>query len=593
MLDQQSSWQGILQQIHSEDWNHFEASYRSMKGGGSHEVEYRIYHKDGEIRHIKEVAIVVRGTEDGRGDMVGLIQDVTEHAKMRKHVEESAAKLRLAARTAKLGYWRFDEVAHEYLDISDEYAEIYGYSVQDFLHRYRHLDDDMTLVHDDDREGLYEAYEVGEGKLDYVYRMRHKDGHWIYVREISIDINDEAGNYIESMGTLQDISELREAQQKAEQANQAKSDFLSRMSHELRTPLNAILGFSQLFEFDQNLDQQRRSNAHAIRQAGQHLLKLIDEILDLSRIESGAAELSLEAVSLQPAISDSLAWVEEMARSRGVSIDFAPEVFPDVMVAADAIRLKQIFLNLLSNAVKYNRENGDIRIGGIVNGSGRVSVSITDSGPGISAHRLGELFKPFNRLGAEFSNVEGTGIGLVITRQLVEQMRGEITVVSQPGEGSTFTVQLNVIEPVRIENSNPSIEFEDRTVVAADSVLTAPPILVAEDNLINQELVATQLKILGYSADFATSGSEALTLWENGSYHLLMTDIRMPEMDGYELIEQIRALDSKRSGKPIIAVTANAMKSDIDRCLDMGADAVLCKPVELEDLKQALAKWLA
>ena len=213
VVESQSSWQKVLDQIHPDDRNHYSDSYFSQKAVGSHEVEYRIFRKDGEIRHIREVGMVVRNDNTKRSEAVGLIQDVTEHVNMRKNIEESAAKLKLAARTARLGYWHYDEVALKYLDVSEECAGIHGYTVPEYLDRFLHLDDDMTTVHPEDKEALYEAYELDLGKQDIVYRTQHKDGHWIHLREIATDITDEAGNCIESIGTVQDITELKNAEQ--------------------------------------------------------------------------------------------------------------------------------------------------------------------------------------------------------------------------------------------------------------------------------------------------------------------------------------------------------------------------------------------
>ena len=592
IIASQSSWEKVIEQIHPGDRDVYRESYRLQLGKGSHEVEYRIFRKDGEIRHIKEVGIVIHDENGKPREAVGLIQDVTEFMSMRREIEESAAKLKLAARTAKLGYWRFDEVTDEYLDISEEYAEIYGYSVSEFLERFKKLDDDMQLVHPEEREALHEEYETTDGQVDYNYRILHKDGRWIHVREISVDIKDEAGNYIESIGTLQDISELKEAQIKAERANQAKNEFLSRMSHELRTPLNAILGFSQLFESDQSLNKQQQSKATAIFNAGQHLLSLINEVLDLSRLDAGSINVSIEQVSLDEVIVNSTALVADLAEGRGVTIDYNPKNCRGLMVEADMTRLKQVFLNLLSNAVKYNREGGRVWINSTLDRPGLVDVSITDTGPGIAPDRIGDLFEPFNRLGAELGETEGTGIGLVITRQLVELMQGELRVDSNPGKGSTFTVQLRAIQTNLSANdaSDTALNLADPEL--ADSNVTRPRILVAEDNLVNQQLIAEQLDLLGYCADYATNGVEALALWASGNYPLLLTDIRMPEMDGHELISQIRALEPDNSRSPVIAVTASAMESDIKLCLDSGADHVILKPLDLDALKQVLDKWM-
>jgi PAS domain S-box-containing protein len=592
VIESQSSWQKVLLQIHPEDRDHYTQSYREHMGKGSHEVEYRIFRKDGAIRHLKEVAILRHDKDRVHKEAIGLVQDVTEQAMMRKQIEESAAKLKLAARTAKLGYWHFDEVANEYIDISEEYAEIMGYGVPEFLERFRTLDEDMTMVHPDDSDALTEAYDTLEGRIDCNYRIRHRNGHWIHVREISTDITDEDGNCIESIGTLQDITELTEAQLRAEQANRAKNQFLSRMSHELRTPLNAILGFTQLIQSDSRLDGPQQSKVTAIFNAGQHLLSLIDEVLDLSRMEGGDIEISIEPVSLADSIEECIDLVADLAGKRGVKIDCDLGKLRGMAVEADTKRLKQVFLNLLSNAVKYNRENGEVRIFCAPDGKGQLRLSFADDGPGISPDRIDELFEPFNRLDAESSEIEGTGIGLLITRQLLELMQGTLTVDSSPGEGSTFSVCLRASAALAADSASPLIQPASTGHPVDEPQAAAPRILVAEDNEVNRELFEAQLECLGYSADFASTGSEALALWLGGDYPLLLTDIRMPGMDGNELISRIRALEPVGERKPIIAATASAMEADVQQCLDAGADDVIAKPLMLDTLQQALDNWM-
>ena len=592
VIESQNTWEKVLLQIHPEDRDHYAQSYQENMGEGSHEVEYRVFRKDGAIRHLKEVAIVRHDKAHGRKEAIGLVQDVTEQAMMRKEIEESAAKLKLAARTAKLGYWHFDEVANEYIDISEEYAAIFGYTVTQFLERFRTLDQDMTIVHPDDSDALYEAYETLAGKIDRNYRVRHRNGHWIHVREISTDIMDDNGNCIESIGTLQDVTELTDAQLRAEQANRAKNQFLSRMSHELRTPLNAIIGYSQLIQSDSRLDEQQLSRVRTIFDAGQHLLSLIDEVLDLSRLEGGNLEITSEPVPLSGLIEECMELVAGMAEKRGIVIDCDLDSLRGMVVEADATRLKQVFLNLLSNAVKYNREHGGVRVFCAPDGKGRLRVSFADDGPGISPDRVDELFEPFNRLDAESSEIEGTGIGLLISRQLVERMQGDLTVDSFPGEGSTFSVRLKAGDSCIAAAASSGIGHGSTGYPPDEPLVAVPRILVAEDNEVNRDLLAAQLEYMGYCADYATTGVEALTLWRAGDYPLILTDIRMPGMDGIELISRIRAFESASPRKPIIAATASAMQADVQQCLDAGADDVIVKPIVLDVLKQVLERWM-
>jgi len=232
---------------------------------------------------------------------------------------------------------------------------------------------------------------------------------------------------------------LIQAKMAAEGANAAKSKFLASMSHELRTPLNAVLGFSQLLGMDEDVEPSVRERAGEIERAGQHLLMLVNDILDLARIESNKIELNLVAVDLDAMLGECARLVRVRAEERRIQIEISKT---GVQILADHVRLRQVLLNLLSNAVKYNREGGRIAVQGARRQDGRYRIAVTDSGPGLPSDQVQELFKPFNRLGAELGTVEGTGIGLVITKSLVNLMNGTIGVESTPGVGSTFWIEL-------------------------------------------------------------------------------------------------------------------------------------------------------
>lgn len=398
---------------------------------------------------------------------------------------------------------------------------------------------------------------------------------------------------------FEDISErksnekaLIEAKSVAEQANRAKSEFLSSMSHELRTPLNAMLGFTEIIGHDIGFGKKHESSLDEINRAGQHLLSLIDEILDLSRIEAGEVEISIEPVVVTAVIEDSLTWIADMANSSEISIAFDPAACDRLLVLADATKLKQVLLNLLTNAVKYNRKQGQVEVIIEESSDGFLKIGIRDTGPGISEDNLNQLFQPFNRLGAQFGDVEGTGIGLVITRQLLDLMQGRLKVDSTPGRGSTFWIELLRVEIEESEDFENQADSEASKEPTLTISAIKPKILVAEDNPVNRKLILAQMTHLGYQADFAENGLEALKSWQNGKYNLLMTDIRMPIMDGYELISQVRAIESGGSkASPIIVISANAMGEDVGRCFELGANDVLSKPLKSEELRKALIKW--
>ena len=460
VIESQSSWQKVLEQIHPEDRDHYSESYLSQTTAGSHEVEYRIFRKDGEIRHIKEVGIVVHDDESRRNEAIGLIQDVTEHANMRKNIEESAAKLKLAARTAKLGYWHYDEIANEYLDISEEYAEIYGYTVPEFLEHYLALDDDMMTVHPDEREALYEAYELTEGKVDFLYRMQHKDGHWIYVREISTDIRDKAGNYIESIGTLQDVTELKEAElradrarESAEAANNTKSEFLANMSHELRTPLHGILSFAEFGVKNTGRVNEGKLTHYfeQIRKSGNILLGLVDALLNIAKLETGLTVLDVQTTDLGLLVDGTIREFDQLTSDAKVRLDYQPH--ETMRADVDSNRLCQVVRNLLDNAVKFSPPGGTVRVTVSKDSSGdNVQVSVTDQGPGIPEDEKELIFEKFTQSRRTNTGAGGTGLGLAISREIVASHHGSISASNSADGGATFSFTI----PVRFHEKRAS-----------------------------------------------------------------------------------------------------------------------------------------
>ena len=435
-------------------------------------------------------------------------------------------------------------------------------------------------------------------------------GRGVLTASIDMDHDDEAGDLAKSFDEMRKSMqrshenlerlvdertvEVRHALEEVEKSSQAKSNFLSRMSHELRTPLNAILGFSQLYEFDQNLTGHQKANAREINNAGEHLLSLVDEVLDLSKIEAGRLELSLETISLSKVLDNCRVLTSSLAKAHGISIDFEGGKCEELFVYADYMRAKQVFLNLLSNAVKYNQEHGSVSIYCISKEDDFIRINVRDTGPGIADDKLLQLFEPFNRLGAEYSSTEGTGIGLLITKQLVELMGGRLGIESEPGKGSTFWVELKTSTA---SDSGSGIEYADEPL-AVDAVRIKHAenvrILVAEDNETNQEVLRQQLSLLGYHADFVDNGLDALEQWRCGDYQLLLTDIHMPQMDGYELVSSIRKTKQFADNRiPLIAFTADAMRGQSQRCLDAGMDDYIAKPVHMEDLERILGKWLS
>jgi PAS domain S-box-containing protein len=384
---------------------------------------------------------------------------------------------------------------------------------------------------------------------------------------------------------LQDHNEeLEKAMGVADKANLAKSDFLSSMSHELRTPLSAILGFAQLLESGMPAPtaSQKRS-IEQILKAGWYLLDLINEILDLALIESGKLSLSMEPVSLAEAMQECAAMVEPQARKRGISVTF-PRFDKPCFILADRTRLKQIVVNLLSNAIKYNTAGGSVTIRCIATSTRRVRLSFTDSGDGLAPDKLAQLFQPFNRLGQEGSAEEGTGIGLVVCKRLIELMGGAIGVESTVGTGSVFWIDLNLTT--------------EAPTVAPAALPIAPPLdaaamqvrtlLYVEDNPANlmlvQDLIARRPDMRLVSA---RDGASGVAMAHAEKPAVILMDINLPGISGIEAL-RVLVTDRATAHIPVIALSANAMPRDIEKGLEAGFFRYLTKPIKVNEFVDTL-----
>jgi signal transduction histidine kinase/ActR/RegA family two-component response regulator len=385
-------------------------------------------------------------------------------------------------------------------------------------------------------------------------------------------------------------AELANAIDVARNANQAKSAFLSSMSHELRTPLNAILGFAQILTSDAlpTTEAQKKEFANHVLKSGRHLLTLINEILDLAKVESGTITLSMEPVALGEILGECQTMMEPLAAARGIRMLFPQQVGGVLM--ADRTRLKQVLLNLLSNAIKYNRDAGAVVVDCAPAGPGRLRISVQDTGMGLRPEQVEGLFQPFNRLGQEAGAQEGTGIGLVVTRRLVELMNGTIDVTSSPGVGSVFTIELGTTAPVlsQVEREAPP----DAAVAQAGD--GAPRLLLyVEDNPANLKLVE---EIVRFRTDLrlmaAGDGSLGLALARAHHPDIILMDLNLPGMSGLEVLAQLQR-EPDLCEIPVIALTANAMPRDIERGVAAGFFRYMTKPIDIDRFNEAIDVTLA
>ncbi|SHN11053.1 ATP-binding protein [Rhizobacter sp. OV335] len=386
--------------------------------------------------------------------------------------------------------------------------------------------------------------------------------------------------------------ELALATEAAEKANRAKSEFLSSMSHELRTPLNAVLGFGQLLEANSQAlpDAKRVEFTQQILKAGRHLLNLINEILDLARIESANMMLSLEPVGLAEMLRECETMMEPSANQRGIRMSFPQQV--SLSVIADRTRLKQVLLNLLSNAVKYNRDGGAVVVECGLAEPNWIWLSVTDTGRGLQPDQVAALFQPFNRLGQEASNVEGTGIGLVVTKRLVEMMGGQVEASSKPGSGSTFLIRLRAAEAVSPQSA-PSDIAHPRAQAAALRTSAVPLLLHVEDNPANLQLVSEIVALRGDIEQISAPDAQlGIELARAHLPQIILMDINLPGLNGSDAFHVLSS-DPRTAHIPVIAVTANAMAGDVARGLAGGFFRYITKPIAVDQLNEAIDSALA
>ena len=424
-----------------------------------------------------------------------------------------------------------------------------------------------------------------------------KSGNIIYIETNKIPLHNSRDEVIGILGTYEDITERKNAELRilqakeiAETASNAKSEFLSRMSHELRTPLNAILGFAQLLEYDLShpLDESQKQNVDEILTAGYHLLELINDILDLSKIEAGSLKLSIQPVQLNHIISDALSLIRNFAQQTKISLHTPDLDSVDYLVNADSVRLKQTLVNLMNNAIKYNKPDGSVTLS-IDKFDDSIKISVADTGIGIPESVQSRVFTPFDRLGADSRAIDGTGIGLVIAKQLIELMNGEIGFSSETGVGTTFWVTL----PLANQNISDSQPTTDSSLLENSLTNTAKRIILCiEDNAANQRLIEHVITSkTPHDIISVSTAEEGIDLIQNIMPDLILMDITLPKMNGIEATRLIRH-NTAFQHIPIIAISANAMLDDIKTGLNSGFNDYLTKPIDINTLMATILKYL-
>jgi signal transduction histidine kinase/ActR/RegA family two-component response regulator len=536
----------------------------------------------------------IRPHPAGDDSMLLALTDITEQRRSEDELAHTREVLELSNRVARIGYWQInlDTNVATWSAVAREIYELQPDCEPKIEALLAFCKDDESR----DRFRLAQAAAVERGAtFDLELQIATRGGRDRWVR-ITGKAETNSGLTRRLYGTVQDIDahvqaqSARMAQAGAEMANRSKNAFLARMSHDLRTPLNAVLGFSELLQLN-SVAMSSPGVAEQVRHihnAGEHLLAMIDEVLDLARIESGDMRITMERVEMGALIGDCMTLVAPSAAASAIALH-APSCKEVQAALGDRTRLRQVLMNLLSNAVKYNRHGGSVEID-VKGDAGHIMVAVRDRGQGLSPEQLRQLFQPFNRLGAELRGIEGTGLGLVIAKQLVEAMGGSLEAESTVGVGSVFTLRLQSAEDGHASHpaDTPPINVRQDDSGAQNFV-----VLYIEDNPVNVELMRAALALRHrVRIEVAVDGQAGLEMVRRLRPDLVLLDMGLPTMDGATILAHLRA-DPYLAGIPCVAVSANAMDTDVKQALEAGFTDYIVKPFALPRLLALLDRMMA
>lgn len=576
------------------------------------------FHTKSRSGQVLDIAWAVVPLSDGT--RVALGQDITERKQAEAALRESEERFRQLAESIDEVFWMSDPTSSRILYVSPAYEQIWGRTCQSVYEQPLSF---VEAIHPDDRERLQGVLdsEKTEGTFETEYRVVRPDGTVSWIWDRGFPVRNEQGEVYRVVGIAQDITERKQAEaalqqahnqletrveartaelqqanealytakERADDANRAKSEFLSRMSHEFRTPLSAILGFGQILD-KQELDPLAKESVSYILNGGRHLLALINEVLDVAHVEAGRLELSLAPLALDDIVPEACALVRPLALARTIRLDENTQELGPKYLLADRQRLKQVLINLLGNAIKYNFEGGQVQVICDQGPEGWTTIAVRDSGPGISPEDLPKLFLPFERLKASTAEIEGTGLGLFLSQRLVKAMGGTLHVTSTLGRGTTFTIGLPPAPP-------PGVQIADLPEATRPLPPSSDPertysVLCIEDNPSSLRLLEVILQdrpeITRYTA---MQGSIGLEMARQHEPDLILLDLDLPDIHGQEVLTRLRRSAVTRD-IPVVVISADATPIQVERLLAAGASAYLTKPLDVDRTLQILDELL-
>jgi len=584
--------------LHPDDLAATRVIYPRIVSGDLEEatLQQRFIDQSGECRYIEVGVKRLSGTDGEFLGTIGNIRDVSVEVKQANELKDSEARFRLLAESAPVGIFRANAVG-ELTYINPGWAAKVGLTVEQMLGRgWLNAVADLEPLR---QNPPFQGFAPGELRRRLI-QFRSADGGNLWMETYNSAEFDEDGRVKGYYGAAVDVSEarqleleLREARRRAEDSAMAKSAFLANMSHEIRTPMNGVLGFTDLLQHSE-LDEEQRSYVQLIADSGRAMMRLLNDILDISKIEAGQMRISSDPFDLRHKLNGIVKLMEPVAAKKGLSVDieFDDEIPP--YIVGDALRLRQIVLNLLGNAIKFTEDGGVRLVARQIDRGRKLAIDVVDTGIGIPSEKLDAIFQQFTQAdGTIARRFGGTGLGLTISKQLADMMDGDISVTSTPDKGTTFTVVLPLVVAKPPEEPN-TASYPSAQKAAVDG----PPLrlLIAEDNEINQRLIKALCCNAGYDPHIVGDGKaalEAVALAQarGDQFALVLMDLQMPLMDGISATQELRACGFNAAKLPVVALTANTYPEDIERCLASGMQGHLAKPLHKSDLVKAVERF--